>query len=103
MDEMVKFETEGENMKLFLYGRLNTTTVNVITESVLERIVGIKNVYLDIRGVEYISSSGLRLVLMILNELEDVGGTLTVSRASDAVMQVFEDTGFSSILDFEEE
>ncbi|MEG2451000.1 MAG: STAS domain-containing protein, partial [Clostridia bacterium] len=61
----------------------------------------INNVTLNLAGLDYISSAGLRLVLLLQNQMDDQNGTLTVQNTQKNVLDVFDMTGFSSILNLE--
>ena len=44
-------------------GRLDTTTAPALDKAINEDIEGTKNLVLDLKGIEYISSAGLRVLL----------------------------------------
>jgi anti-sigma B factor antagonist len=56
-----------------------------------------RNIVLDLSGLDYISSSGLRLFLNLLKESRAHGGSLCLTGASDYIRQVFLDVGFTKI------
>ena len=58
---------------------------------------GGEDLVLDMKGVEYISSAGLRVLLVAQKKMGKIG-TLTLTDVCDAVMDIFEMTGFSDIL-----
>lgn len=58
---------------------------------------GNKNLIVDLSGLEYISSAGLRVILGVGKKLKAQGGTLTFGGMSGIVKEVFEISGFSSI------
>ena len=55
------------------------------------------NIVLDLTGLKYISSSGLRLFLLLLKDTRVHGGTLSITGLSDYLHQVFNDVGFTKI------
>jgi anti-anti-sigma factor len=69
-------------------------------ERVLEEIQnsGSQQVLLDLEGLEYISSVGLRVILTLFKELRQKNGKVALCCLSDYVMEIFEVSGFSSVI-----
>ena len=80
-----------------LVGRLDTTTAPALDKTINEDIGDVKNLVLDIKGLEYISSAGLRVLLSAQKKMQKVG-SMKVTNVCEAVMEVFEMTGFADIL-----
>ena len=78
-------------------GRLDTITAPALDKTINEDIAGTKNLVLDVKGVEYISSAGLRVLLSAQKKMQKIGSMKLVN-VCDAVMEVFEMTGFADIL-----
>jgi len=76
----------GETAELRIRGRLGLTGATEL-DSVLEGIVarGGRTLLLDLSGVDYISSPGLRLLDDRARQLEEQGGTLSVHLVTDPV------------------
>ena len=55
---------------------------------------GHDHVVLDFAGVDYISSAGLRVMLVLARRLRDANGQLGLCAMGDAVRQVFQLAGF---------
>lgn len=60
-----------------------------------------KDIIIDCKELEYIASSGLRLLLGILKKAQDVGSHVVLKNVNDVVKDVLDLTGFVSIFDFE--
>ena len=56
-----------------------------------------KNIIIDCKDLNYISSSGLRLMLSLLKSCKPNGNTLTLENMNDNIKKVFTMTGFSSL------
>ena len=82
---------------LELIGRLDTTTAPALDKTINENLNNIKNLILDFRGLEYISSAGLRVLLSTQKKMQQIG-TMKVINVSEEVFEVFEITGFADIL-----
>ncbi len=88
-------------LNLKLSGRLETSTAPKLQEVVEKELEGIDELKLDMEGIEYVSSAGLRVLLTASKEMKAKGGNMIVSHVNDDVMEVFEITGFKEILNLE--
>ena len=88
----------GSTLSLEIEGRIDTTTAPAL-EAELKRSVSsdVQNLIMDFAKVEYISSAGLR-VLLAAQKVMKKQGAMTVQHVNEAIMEVFEVTGFSDIL-----
>ena len=59
-----------------------------------------QNLTLDLKGLEYISSAGLRVLLGAQKKMNKIGEMKLINVCED-VMEVFEMTGFADILTIE--
>jgi stage II sporulation protein AA (anti-sigma F factor antagonist) len=92
-------KTKGKVLVLKPEGRLDSNTVNAAEAdlfSYLEK--GETRVVLDLSDLDYISSSGLRLVLMMGKRLSFKQGKLALCGLKPHIREVFEISGFISIL-----
>ena len=80
-----------------IVGRLDTTTAPALDKTINEVIGDTKNLVLDVKGMEYISSAGLRVLLGAQKKMHKIG-SMKVINVCEEVMDVFEMTGFADIL-----
>ena len=80
-----------------IVGRLDTITAPALDKTINEDIGDTKNLVLDVKGMEYISSAGLRVLLSAQKKMQKIG-SMKVKNVCDEVMDVFEMTGFADIL-----
>lgn len=78
-------------------GRLDTTTAPALDKTINEDIGDTKNLVLDVKEMEYISSAGLRVLLSAQKKMQKIG-SMKVINVREEVMDVFEMTGFADIL-----
>ena len=78
-------------------GRIDTITAPALDKTINEDIGETKNLVLDVKGVEYISSAGLRVLLGAQKKIQKIG-SMKVINVCVEVMEVFEMTGFADIL-----
>ena len=91
---------ENEKLTVTIEGRLDTTTAPQLESELKSSLENVKELVFDIKELEYISSAGLR-VLLTAQKTMNKQGKMTVIGASEAVMEIFEVTGFVDILDIE--
>ena len=80
-----------------IVGRLDTTNAPALEKAINEDIGDAKNLVLDLAGVQYISSAGLRVLLGAQKKMLKIG-SMKVVNVCEAVMEVLEMTGFADIL-----
>ena len=80
-----------------IVGRLDTITAPALEKTISEDIDPTTNLVLNVKGMEYISSAGLRVLLSAQKKMQ-VNGSMKLVGVCEAVMEVFEITGFADIL-----
>jgi anti-sigma B factor antagonist len=93
----MEIKRNEKELTVALVGRLDTTTAPTLEKTLGENTSGIEKLVLDFKGVEYISSAGLRVVLNAQKKMQQIG-EIKVINVSQEVMDVFEMTGFVDIL-----
>ncbi len=96
----IEIKRSIDELVLEVVGRLDTTTAPTLDKAIGENLENIKSLVLDLKGLEYISSAGLRIVLNAQKKMQQVG-TMKVTNVCELVMEVFEMTGFKDILTIE--
>ena len=89
-------KTETETI-IEIVGRLDTITAPALDKTINEDIGDTKNLVLDVKGMEYLSSAGLRVLLSAQKKMQKIG-SMKVTGVCEEVMEVFEMTGFADIL-----
>ena len=93
----IEIKKNAEETTIELVGRLDTTTAPALDKAINEDIADTNNLVLDIKELEYISSAGLRVLLGAQKKMQKIG-SMKVINVCEAVMEVFEMTGFADIL-----
>ena len=99
--EIIKNKKEG-TLVVKVVGRLDTNTAPELEKAIADETKSVKVINFDFEGLDYISSAGLRVVLMLHKTMSGNGGKFIVSHPKDEVMEVFDMTGFSGFLNIEE-
>lgn len=84
-------------MSVSLVGRLDTNTAPKLEEQMSDALEGITELNLDFRKLDYVSSAGLR-VLLVLQKKMSKQGSMTIYNVNDQIAEVFDITGFADIL-----
>ena len=79
-------------------GSLDSTTSPEAQKAINAVLAGARKVVLDFSELDYISSAGLRVLLGAAKHLRASGGTLRIFGLNQSVREVFEISGFSTIL-----
>lgn len=93
-------EVNGNEVKIILEGRLDTTTAPQVEAEVKALPESVQNLVFDFNNLEYISSAGLR-VLLSAQKTMNKQGSMVIKNASESIVEVFDITGFSDILTVE--
>ena len=93
----IEIKRNAEETIIKLVGRLDTTTAPALDKTINEDIAGTKNLVLDVKELEYISSAGLRVLLGAQKKMQKIG-SMKVTNVREEVMEVFDMTGFADIL-----
>jgi anti-sigma B factor antagonist len=92
-------ERKADVLILVVSGRLDTATARTFEDRLLTRIdSGERRLVIDLRQLEYVSSSGLRVFLLAAKRL-GAEGRIAVCSLNGHVRRVFDLVGFSSLVD----
>lgn len=98
--EIIK-EKNGNALILHLFGKLAIKESQALDQVIRTELSGITDLTLDMTEVPYISSAGLRVLIIAQNMMDEAGGTLTITHVSEMVGSVLELTGFSDFMRIE--
>ena len=93
----IEIKKSAEETTVIVAGRLDTVTAPALDKTITEDISDTKNLVLDVKELEYISSAGLRVLLSAQKKMQKIG-SMKVKNVCEAVMDVLEMTGFADIL-----
>lgn len=93
----LEFKNENGSLTVKLIGKLDTMTAPKLEEELSKKINEVQEIIFDLETLKYISSSGIRVLLTIKKKI----GNMKILKPTDVVMEVFEVTGLSDILDIE--
>ncbi len=91
----------NETITLKLAGRLDANTATEVVEGVQNERFAHMDICME--QLEYISSAGLRALLVCKKTADACGGTLVVKNPQPAVMDIMALSGFKKMLDIRSE
>lgn len=93
----IDYEKRSGQLLCRVTGRIDTISAPALLEVFENNYEGISAVRVDAKDMEYISSAGLRVLLMAVKKT----GNVSVVNASEAVKEIFETTGFDQMVKVE--
>ena len=97
----IKLINRGQEGELVLEGRLDTLTAPEAEEVFNQMAERFEEIVLNMAGMEYVSSAGLRTLKRLHMAMKKKNGSLVLTNVRKMVMEVFEMTGFAGLLNFE--
>ena len=95
-------ETTASATVVLLQGQINSANAAGLETEILSLVNGgAKALVLDFAALDYISSAGLRMVLVLAKRLKQDGGQLVLCAMQPHVREVFDISGFLAILNVE--
>ena len=104
MEEKAKLSVETEDGDkatiLIVTGRVDGSSVGILDSAVQEQInAGKKTLVFDFKDLSYISSAGLRALLIAARLTQKEGGKALFCALADHISEIFEISGFNEILE----
>ncbi|MBQ1342439.1 MAG: STAS domain-containing protein [Erysipelotrichaceae bacterium] len=96
----IEKQLTDHSLNIKLSGRLDSYTSPELEESLFQDLDSLTDLTFDLTDLAYISSAGLR-VLLLAQKAMNKQGTMRVLNPNSDVMDVFEVTGFTDILTVE--
>ena len=97
----IEFITNGTTLTVKPEGRLDTATSPELEKRMAPEMEGMTEIIIDMERVEYISSSGLRVLLVAEQEMQDRDGQMKVIHVNEHIMKILDITGFLDIITVE--
>ena len=91
----------GESITLSVEGRVDATTSAQLQNSILLSFQKVRDLVLDFEQCEYVSSAGLRALLIGQKTAQSKGGQMKLIHVGDTFMSVLKLSGFDSIITIE--
>ena len=93
---------DGEKTTIMPEGRIDTTRSPEFEAEMTEALNGTVDLVMDCSRMDYISSSGLKVILQAVREML-TQGTFRIVNANDVVYEILEVTGFTGVCTVEKQ
>jgi len=81
-------------------GRLDTTNYGILEKKLMDMIEGQQHrIIVECSAMDYVSSSGLRILLMALKKITLAKGKFVLCGLQDNIREIFEISGFTNIFE----
>ncbi|MBT3383678.1 MAG: STAS domain-containing protein [Prolixibacteraceae bacterium] len=90
----IKIKTKNNILIITLKGSIDSKTAPEVQQKVLESSVNSKNVIIDLTSVDFVSSAGLRVLLMLYRQIKVKNGKVVLVGVSEEITDIMSMTGF---------
>jgi anti-anti-sigma factor len=95
----IRTRLDGDEMRIELQGRLDAAWSDTVGKALQDALrTGCHSVALDLSGVGYVSSAGIRVLMVLAKQLKAIGGQLRVIDPSPPVRDVLNLVGFHHLI-----
>jgi len=95
--ELIEF-SKDQTIILRIVGRLDSTTFTKFEEKLTHVMnAGFKDIHIDLKNMDFVSSTGLRVFLIGLKRMNETNGTFTLYNMQPNIREIFEISGFTKI------
>ena len=92
---------ENGILTIALDGKMDITTAPDLEQVVMKDLDGVTRLIMDFEKLTYISSAGLRVLLIAQKKMTGQGGSMEVVHVNEMVMEVMTAMGFADIMTIE--
>jgi len=90
----VTLHTTNNVLILTIQGSIDSKTAGDLQNQIMDSVADAKNIIMNLSAVEFLSSAGLRILLMVYRQLKARNGKIILVGVSEDIRDVMEMTGF---------
>lgn len=94
-------EKNGDVLNVTIEGQLDIKTSPELKAALEGELDDVMTLFFDMKGVSYISSAGLRVLLGAYQVLDEKDGNMILKNVDDSFMEILEMTGFTEFITIE--
>lgn len=91
-------QIKNNNLTIAIEGQVDTTTAPTLEKETLEVMPKVKDITLNFKKVDYVSSAGLRVLLSLYKKQKERNNNFVIEEVNSDVKTVLEMTGFTEFL-----
>lgn len=93
----IKEKRENNKLILLIEGKIDSLSAPTLSEYLKKELEGVSNLEIDLKQTEYVSSAGIR-ALLLAQKIMDKQGQLVILNVNDEIKELLDLTGVSQIL-----
>ena len=97
----MKMQRDGDRLTVFTEGRIDTNSAPQFASELESALDGVADLTLDCSLLEYVSSSGLRVVMQAIKTMGKRHGAIRIVNVSEYLYDILETPGFTGVCDVE--
>ena len=97
----VVLEKKAKTLTVRIIGQLDAVNAPKLEARLRPELDSVRHVVVDFEKVDYVSSAGLRVLLMAEQKMELKGGGMTLMNVRPVILEIFEITGFLDMVSLE--
>lgn len=90
----VTIQTKNDIVYITIQGSIDSNTAGELQSRILEELASRNQVIMDLTEVDFLSSAGLRILLMLYRQLNAHGGKVLLVNVSEEICDIMSMTGF---------
>jgi anti-sigma B factor antagonist len=96
----ITFDKHEKYLVVNMEGKVDNKTAPEIQTALLRESLGFTYIIIDMSKVDYMSSAGLRVLLLLYRQVKAKNGTVCLCGVSDEIKEVLKITGFVNFFKF---
>ncbi|MBI9066883.1 MAG: STAS domain-containing protein [Salinivirgaceae bacterium] len=98
----IEVKVENDILVIVIEGSIDSKTASEVQQKILESIQDNINVIMDLSKVDFVSSAGLRVLLMVYRAIKSKDGKVVLAGVSEEITDVMSITGFINFFEISE-
>jgi len=91
---LVKIDSKNDILVITISGSIDSKTAGELQNHIMEKVASFQKVLMNLAAVDFLSSAGLRVLLLIYRQLKANNGKVVLTGVSDEIRDVMTMTGF---------
>ncbi len=92
---------DGKELTMKVGDRIDTVTAPDFEKEIMEEMGNFDSLIFDFENLEYISSAGLRVLILVQKKLKPDAIPFVIKNVNDSIREIFRMAGFNKILDIQ--